>query len=453
MNERKTKLNLRNHQAYLSSIESVTDHNPPNIVLIFVDDMGYGDISCFGSQAIQTPNLDDMAENGVRLNNFYASSPVCSPSRFGCLTGRYPTRGFVHHVFFPKSGSLWGRMINRFSFPYGVRGILPDEITIAEALREGGYKTGIFGKWHLGDHSPYLPNEHGFDHFFGSYYSNDMQPYAYYRNNEIAIDAPLDQNQLTKTITNEILNFIDANNYQPFFIYYASPFPHNPVHASEDFAGTSKAGTYGDCVQEIDWSIGEIRKKLEEYGLTDNTLVIFTSDNGPWHEGCPGLHRGRKNNSFDGGQIVPFIASWPNAIPKGIEVDSAAMNIDFFPTFLNMAGIPLPTDREIDGVDILPLLMGELTESPHESLCFIKGKKIIGLRIKDNFKYFIKHFSDNSAYWTTKHGPFIFDLNHDQTESYNVAAHFPDKEAKMRKVLENKQAEMESNPRGWTENN
>ncbi len=449
MNKRKVQLRQSAHQAYLSSIPRVAEQKPPNIVLIFVDDMGYGDISCFGSQAIHTPNLDAMAEDGVRLNNFYASSPVCSPSRFGCLTGRYPTRGFVHHVFFPKSGSLAGRLINRFAFPYGVRGILPDEITVAEALRARGYKTGIFGKWHLGDHSPYLPNEKGFDYFFGSYYSNDMQPYAYYRNDKIALEAPADQTQLTRRLTDEILAFIDANKEQPFFVYYPSPFPHHPVHASQQFSGTSNGGTYGDCVQEIDWSVGAIRKKLAEHGLTENTLVIFTSDNGPWHEGSPGLHRGRKGNNFDGGQMTPFIASFPRLIPRGNEVEHAAMNIDLFPTILKLAGVPLPSDREVDGVDILPLLQGQESASPHEALYFIRGAEIFGARAKDNFKYMKKDRSDNSFYTALKHGPFLFDLNHDPNESYNTAAHFPQKEKQMRETLEAKQREMKANPRGW----
>lgn len=449
MNKRKVQLRQSAHQAYLSSIPRVAEQKPPNIVLIFVDDMGYGDISCFGSQAIHTPNLDAMAEDGVRLNNFYASSPVCSPSRFGCLTGRYPTRGFVHHVFFPKSGSLAGRLINRFAFPYGVRGILPDEITVAEALRARGYKTGIFGKWHLGDHSPYLPNEKGFDYFFGSYYSNDMQPYAYYRNDKIALEAPADQTQLTRRLTDEILAFIEANKEQPFFVYYPSPFPHHPVHASQQFSGTSNGGTYGDCVQEIDWSVGAIRKKLAEHGLTENTLVIFTSDNGPWHEGSPGLHRGRKGNNFDGGQMTPFIASFPRLIPRGNEVEHAAMNIDLFPTILKLAGVPLPSDREVDGVDILPLLQGQESASPHEALYFIRGAEIFGARAKDNFKYMKKDRSDNSFYTALKHGPFLFDLNHDPNESYNTAAHFPQKEKQMRETLEAKQREMKANPRGW----
>jgi len=448
MNRAKTQLDLKKHHDYLDSIPHSDDKNRPNIVLVFVDDMGHGDISCFGSKAIQTPNLDQLAENGVKMNNFYASSPICSPSRFGCLTGRYPSRGFVHGVFF-SSTTLFGRLINQFMFPYGVRGILPDEITLAEALQKSGYKTGIFGKWHLGDQSPYLPNEKGFDYFFGSYYSNDMKPYAYYRNNEIAIEAPADQTKLTKEITQEILGFIDENKDQPFFVYYPSPFPHDPVHASEDYAGTSKGGTYGDCVQEIDWSVGEIKKKLDEHGLTENTLIIFTSDNGPWYEGNPGYHRGRKNNSFDGGQIVPFIASWPDQISQGIEVDVTAMNIDFFPTFLKIAGIPLPDDRVIDGVDMLPVLKGEAEESLHDELYFLKGKKVMGVRTKDNFKYIDRDNSDNGSYWMSKQGPFLFDLNNDLNESYNNNAHFPEKANKLRNMLDTKRKEMEENPRGW----
>jgi len=448
MNKKKVELNLNNHKSYLSSIESVVENNPPNIVLIFVDDMGHGDISCFGSVAIHTPNLDNMADNGVKMNSFYASSAICSPSRFSCLTGRYPNRGFVNGVFFPHNHPI-GKLIIPLMIPHGVRGILPDEVTLAEALQAGGYKTGIFGKWHLGDHSPYLPTENGFDYFFGSYYSNDMTPYAYYRNEEIVIDSPADQSQLTKEITQEILTYIDDNHDHPFFVYYPSPFPHHPAHASEEFTGSSNGGTYGDCVQEIDWSIGEIRKKLEELGLTENTLIIFTSDNGPWYEGSPGFHRGRKGNNFDGGQIVPFIASWPHALPKGIEVDAAAMNIDFFPTILKMAGIPLPTDRKIDGVDILPLMQGDLDESPHEELYFVSTKKVMGLRTKDNFKYLDKHRSENSTYWVAKQGPFLFNLNQDQNESYNASTHFPEKTADMSKKLEDKRKEMVANPRGW----
>ena len=448
MNKKKVELRLEAHQNYLDSIPTSPKDDRPNIVLVFVDDMGHGDISCFGSQSIHTPNLDRLAENGAKLHNFYASSPVCSPSRFSCMTGRYPTRGFVHSVFFPKRSPI-GRLFSPFMFPYGVRGILPDEITAAEALQASGYKTGIFGKWHLGDKSPYLPNEKGFDHFFGSYYSNDMQPYAYYRNEEIVIEAPADQNQLTGLITAEILNFIDENKEEPFFVYYPSPFPHFPVHASEDFTGTSKGGTYGDCVQEIDWSVGQILDKLEELGLRENTLVIFTSDNGPWYEGSPGFHRGRKGNTFDGGQIVPMIASWPREIPSGQEIELPAMNIDFFPTFLKMAGVSLPDDREIDGVDILPMLKGELTQSPHNELYFIYTNKPMGIRTSDNFKYFQRHKSENAKYWMASQGPFLFDLTRDQNESYDVQTLYPEIAEKLAERLSSEQQAMETNPRGW----
>lgn len=449
MNKTRAELRPQSHRAYLEQVSRAAVKNTPNIVLVFVDDMGHGDISCFGSTAIQTPNLDRLAAQGAKMNTFYASSPICSPSRFGCLTGRYPTRGFVHGVFFPKSGGLLGKLVNHFSFPYGVRGILPDEITIAEVLQVAGYRTGMFGKWHLGDHSPYLPNENGFETFFGSYYSNDMQPYAYYRNDEIAIEAPADQTQLTKILTGEIEDFIDQHHGSPFFVYYPSPFPHHPVHASEDFTGSSQGGTYGDCVQELDWSVGRIMDKLAEHHLTENTLFIFTSDNGPWYEGNPGYHRGRKNNSFDGGQIVPMIVAWPQEIAAGIEVDAAAMNIDFFPTILNILGLPLPEDRVIDGADMLPILQEQAQDSPHEHLYFIKGKKVMGVRARDNYKYIDRHRSENGAYWMAKQGPFLFNLDHDPNESYNAQSHFPERADQLRERLMAAREDMEQNPRGW----
>lgn len=447
MNNKKAQLRQQQHDDYINRVKPTNDKKP-NIVLVFVDDMGYGDISCFGSKAINTPNLDQMAADGAKMNNFYASSPVCSPSRFSCMTGRYPTRGFVNSVFFPTKNSPM-KIMNHIMFPYGIKGILPDEITIPEALRAGGYKTGMFGKWHLGDCSPHLPNEKGFDHFFGSYYSNDMKPYAYYRNDDVAIEAEADQTTLTKAITSEILGYIDENKDEPFFVYYASPFPHHPVHASEDFQGKSKGGAYGDCVEEVDWSVGQIRKKLQELDLEEDTLIIFTSDNGPWYEGNPGMHRGRKGNSFDGGQMVPFIATWPKKIKGGVSIDETAMNIDFFPTFLNMAGIDLPTDREIDGLDMMPLLTGEKQESVHEDLYFIKFKSLFAVRTRDDFKYCIKASSENSTYKMAKQGPFLFNMKYDQTESYNTISHFPEKAEELREMLEAKREAFASNPRGW----
>lgn len=453
MNAKRADIRQQGRDTYLAGIRP-TDGPKPNIVLVFVDDMGYGDISCFGSRAIHTPHLDRLAERGVRLTNFYAASPVCSPSRFSCLTGRYPNRGFVDGVFFP-TGNVQGRLYNRYFFPHGIRGILPDEITAAEALRAGGYHTGIFGKWHLGDRPPHLPNENGFDHFFGSYYSVDMHPYAFYRNDQVAIEADVDLSKVTKLITSEIKGYIDEHHDDPFFIYYASPYPHHPAHASADFAGKSHGGTYGDCVQELDFSIGEVYGKLEEYGIADNTLFIFTSDNGPWFEGNPGLHRGRKGLGFDGGQMVPFIACWPGKIPAGTTVDEPAMNIDFFPTFLWIAGIPLPDDREIDGLDMMPLLTGETAESPHDELLFInfdffhKSDPVFAVRTRDHFKYTIRHKHDTQKYTMNKQGPFLFDLSRDQNESYDVSAHFPEKAERLRRILEEKSAAFKANPRGW----
>ena len=455
MDYQKAQIRMGQHDEYLSNVKSVKDKKP-NIVLVFADDMGYGDISCFGSKAIHTPCLDSLAEDGVKMNNFYAASPVCSPSRFSLLTGRYPCRGFVSGVFFPTVTS-YGRDLNKMMFKYDIEGIIPDEITSAAALKEAGYKTGIFGKWHLGDCSPHLPTENGFEYFFGSYYSNDMQPYAYYRNHEIAIEAEVDQTQMTKAITSEILEFIDKNEKEPFFIYYASPFPHRPVSASEDFTGQSDGGTYGDCVEELDWSVGQIRKKIEEKGLTNDTLFIFTSDNGPWYEGSPGLHRGRKANLFDGGHIVPFIASWPGTIPRSRVIDYSAMNIDIFPMLLNIAGIALPQDREIDGTDMLPLLTGEAEDNLHEYLYFVGFKGVEkdiflrAIRSKDNFKYCVRNQSENTAFNMVEQGPFLFNLAFDSNESYNTIAHFPKKTEELKDNLEAKQEEMNRNPRGWIE--
>lgn len=439
-------LRMREHDEYLSSIKK-GGKGRPNIVLVFVDDMGYGDISCFGATAINTPCLDAIAAKGAKLNNFFAASPICSPSRFSCLTGRYPTRGYVKSVFFPSVTTL-GRLINRASFPHGVTGICPDEITVAEALKASGYKTAMFGKWHLGDASPMLPNDKGFEYFYGAHYSVDMKPYHFYKNREIDSEF-VDKTQLTPILTEEILRYIDENADDPFFIYYASPYPHHPAAASEKFKGVSDGGTYGDCVEELDWSCGEIYKKLEEKGIADNTLFIFTSDNGPWYEGNPGLHRGRKCLSLDGGQAVPFIAAYPAVIKKGTEINATAMNIDFFPTFLKMAGIEnLPSDREIDGVDMMPILKGESAENTQEYMYYINTCKVFAVRNRENFKYIIPTKLDNPAYYGL-HGPYLFDINHDVNESYDVSDHYPDIKEKLCTVLDEKQKELSENPRGW----
>ena len=441
-------IRLAQHSAYLSNVAGRAAPGAPNIVLVFADDLGYGDVASFGSKAIRTPHLDALASEGVRLSAFYSASPVCSPSRFSCLTGRYPTRGFIHSVFFP-AGTAIGLAVNTLSFPRGIRGIPPDEITVAEALRAAGYRTGMFGKWHLGDRSPHLPTDKGFDYYFGSYYSNDMKPYAMYRNGEVALEAPVDQSGLTRTLTDEILGFIDRAPAGPFFIYYASPFPHDPAHASESFAGRSNAGTYGDCVEELDWSVGAIRDRLAERGLLENTLFVFTSDNGPWYEGSSGPHRGRKANSFEGGLVVPFIASWPGTIPASTMDPTPAMTIDLFPTFLSAAGLPVPDDRIVDGTDITPLLKGNSGGFPERSLFFVRGGEFAGVRGAGNLKYIRRHRSENSAYWIARRGPFLFDLAYDRDESYDVTARFPrEAEELARSVARMNEARL-GNPRGW----
>lgn len=458
--KRKADVKLHKHKEYLDSIESHKLKETPNIVLVFVDDMGHGDISCYGSEAINTPNIDLMAKQGMKMSDFYSASPVCSPSRFGVLTGRYAPRGFVNAVFFPtvKSkqnkfrNSILRNIIQPMLFSHGVRGILPDEITIAEVLQKVGYNTGIFGKWHLGDKSPYLPNDKGFDYFYGSHYSNDMSPYAYYKNKEKVIEAPADQTKLTKILTKEILSFIEESKSkkEPFFAYYPSPFPHHPVHASVDFQGKSKGGAYGDCVEELDWSVGEINKKLKELGIEENTLVIFTSDNGPWHEGSPGFHRGRKGQSWDGGLIVPFIAKWPKHIEAGIETSEMAMNIDLFPTILNHLGVPLPKDRIIDGIDIFDLVTGNDKKTPHEILHFIRGMKSMGAR-KTHYKYEVKQMSDNSTYKNRfiQVDAMLFDLEIDQNESYSMVSRFPKLADELQIEIDNMNSSIEENPRGW----
>lgn len=461
MSKKNLDIRMNGHRNYLDEVKGSKGDKQPNVVVILCDDMGYGDIGCFGSTVIDTPHLDRMAEEGMRFNNFYAASPVCSPSRFSLLTGRYPNRNFIDGVFFPTRKDIEGeqaplkkRLLHKVAGHFttssrGVKGILPDEVTVAEVLQKRGYKTGIFGKWHLGDDTPYLPNEKGFDYFFGSYYSNDMIPYAYFRNDKQVMKAPVDQTKLTGILTEEIKTFITENKDNPFFVYYPSPFPHFPVHASEAFQGKSNGGAYGDCVEEIDWSVGEIIKTLESQGLRENTLVVFSSDNGPWFEGSPGLHRGRKGNNFDGGQAVPLIASWPGTILSNAETDEMAMNIDLFPTVCDMIGVDLPSDRIIDGKSLLPLLKGEDERTPHDELMFVGPRRYFAIRDRNNYKYFTESKVENAKYNGLKQGPFLFDLTKDTNESYDVSNKYPEIKSRLASRLDQLQEDYETNPRGW----
>jgi uncharacterized sulfatase len=432
-------------KAYLDGIQpSPNPKDLPNILVIIVDDMGQGDLD---SPALQTPNLQRMAAEGTRLSSFYATASVCSPSRAGLLTGRYPVRTLITTPLLATNSTMNIVMDVLGRYSYNVRGIPQDEVLLPEVLLHRGYRTGLVGKWHLGDAPGYLPNDRGFDSFFGALWSNDDPPYAIYRDRQVAEPAPADQNVLTRNFTLVAQDFIRSNQDQPFFLYLAHAMPHVPIHASADFRGKSQAGLYGDAIQELDWSVGQILDTLNQLGLADKTLVIFTGDNGPWWQGNPGYARGRKLLWFEGGFRVPFIARWPGVIPPGTTIHEMCMNFDLFVTCLQMAGVPPPQDRLIDGKDILPLLKREAT-TPHETLYFYDTRNLVAVR-HQHWKYYRRYITDNAAFWPLFQGPFLFDLDQDPNESYSLVESQPERAAEMAAMLDAFEAEMSANLRGW----
>lgn len=338
----------------------------PNFIIVLADDLGIGDIGPYGARLIKTPHLDRMAAEGVVLTDFYASGNICTPSRAGLLTGRYPERM---------------DLANGVAMPNNSVGLDAGEVTIAELLKPRGYATALVGKWHLGHREEQWPTRHGFDEFYGLPYSNDLHPLALYRGSE-KIEEPVDQRTLTERYTAESIDFIERHAGEPIFLYLAHTMPHVPLYVSERFEGRSEAGLYGDVVETLDWSMGELFAALERLRLDETTLVIFTSDNGPWWEGSAAPHRGRKGSSFEGGMRVPLIARWPGVIPAGGSTSAISMNIDFLPTLAGLAGAELPADRPIDGRDILPVLRGEAA-SPHEYLLLYDGSWVAGVRSQD----------------------------------------------------------------------
>jgi arylsulfatase A-like enzyme len=331
-------------------------------------------------------------------------------------------------------------------YQYDVTGIPPDEATLAEILSRRGYRTGLVGKWHLGDQPGHLPNDNGFDEFYGALYSNDVAKFAIWRNDELVISAPVAQSGLTQDYTQEALNFIRSSAEGPFFLYLSHTAVHEPVFASADFQGRSDGGLYGDSVQEIDWSTGEILGALAELGLDDNTLVIFTSDNGPWWQGNTGTYRGRKNNITDGGLRVPFIARWPGQLPAGLTSDELSINFDIFPTCLAGAGVDLPGDRIIDGMNMLPVLQGE--PSQHNRFFYYDGPILVAVR-DGEWKYHRRHMSDNGGYPLFSQGPFLFNLEIDPSESYNLIETYPATAERLAGILDAWEEEMTVNLRGW----
>jgi len=340
----------------------------PNILFCIADDAG-PHMGAYGCPWVKTPGFDRVADEGLLFSNAFSPDAKCAPARAGILTGRYPFRNGVVHNPAPDAG------INNI-------GLAESEITIAEALKPAGYATSCIGKWHLGHRRRFLPTNQGFDEYFGILYSNDMRPVQLIENEQVH-EYPAFQPTLTKRYTERALDFIQRNHEAdtPFFLYLAHAMPHKPLAASEEFyTPETPDDLYADVIRELDWSVGQVMDKVKELEIDDNTLILFLSDNGPWYGGSTGGLRGMKASTWDGGLRVPFIAHWPGSIPAGTVHDTPVGTIDIFPTLLKLAGVECPSDRVIDGVDIMPLLSGANTKSPHEYLFALKGTNLAIIR-------------------------------------------------------------------------
>ena len=435
----------------LSGAAQTAPAGRPNLVLILFDDLGYGDLGAYRSQAPATPRLDRLAAQGAVFENFYSAAPYCTPSRAGLLTGRWPIRTGLTQVVFPT-----GHPIDRVMRAYGRPTRLPaDEITLADALHAGGYATMMVGKWHLGNEAPSLPGDLGFERYFGVLHSNDMQPLPLWRDREVVEPHPVDQRTLTRRYTDEAVAFIEASRERPFFLYVAHSFPHEPLHASVERFGKSPAGIYGDVLADLDASTGAIVDALERLGLAKSTLVLVTSDNGPWFEGSAGALRGRKNDVFEGGMRVPLIARWPGRIPAGQRIEGVATSIDVLPTALGLAGLPLPADRIIDGVDLRSSLFGRRGDSlPDRPIFYYEDRALCAVRV-GRWKAHRRHgvFGGLAADWAVvplmPKGPWLFDLARDPDESYDVSQNNPQELERLEGVMNAFESELATNPRGW----
>lgn len=411
---------------------------PPNIVVIFCDDLGYGDLGCFGHPTIRTPELDRMAAEGVRLTQFYSASPVCTPSRAALMTGRLPVRSGMcsdrRRVLFPSSGG----------------GIPAWEVTMAEALREQGYATACVGKWHLGHLPQFLPTRNGFDSYFGIPYSNDMDrvndaprgrepfwnPRIEYWNVPLmrdleVVERPADQTTVTRRYTEAAVSFIEENRDGRFFLYLAHSLPHVPLFRSEEFEGRSRRGLYGDVIEEIDWSVGQVLGVLRRLQLHRKTIVWFTSDNGPWltfrdHGGSAGLLRDGKGTTWEGGMREPTVCWWPETIPAGQVSAELGTTMDIYVTNLTLAGAAVPSDRPVDGYDLTDMLTGK-AESPRKEVLYYRGTRLMAMRVGPWKAHFITQESYTGNNRPTEHDPpVLYNLDVDPSEKWNVAAEHPD---------------------------
>jgi arylsulfatase A len=429
---------------------------PPNIIIIFADDQGYGDVGVYGSTRIHTPNLDRMAMEGLKLTNFYAF-PSCSPSRAALLTGAYPPRVGIPDVIGPE-GPDWTS-----NKQYGINAV---ETTLPEMLKRAGYATGMIGKWHLGHFPETMPLRHGFDQFFGLPYSNDMHP----GNNPLWPDLPLldgedtvalnpDQRELTSRYTQRAIEFLEEHQDTSFFLYLAHSMPHVPLFTSQDFQDRSGYGTYTDVIEEIDASVGQIFATLDQLGLDDNTIVLYTSDNGPWltygnHAGSAGPFREGKGTTYEGGMRVPFLARWPAGIPAGGVNHAPASLTDVLPTMAALTGAPLPK-RAIDGRD-LSLLLRENQAPASSPFYYYRSGNLDAVRLErwklhipHNFRYVDQVANDgNRGSYAYRYSELeLYDLYGDPGEVYNVAEEFPEKVAELRALAESFHADMQREKR------
>ncbi len=395
----------------------------PNIIVVFCDDLGYADIGPFGAKTQATPFLDKMASEGMRLTDFYSTCPVCTPSRASLMTGCYPRRVNMH----VDEKNLC------VLFPAARKGLNPSEVTIAEVLKEQGYATMCIGKWHLGDHPEFMPTNHGFDHYFGIPYSNDMNrkevPLPLVRDLTVIRDSVQKETTITAQYTTEALKFIRDNGDKPFFLYLPHTAVHLPLVPGENFKGTSKNGAYGDWVQEIDWSMGELFKTLKATGIDEHTLVLFTSDNGSAREkqGSNLPLRGRKGRTDEGGMRVPCVVRWPGKIPAGSSRNALTNTMDLLPTFAAISGGKVPADRIIDGKNIWPILSGKSKNDPREAFFYYQMDQLQAIRSGD-WKLFLE-MDQKKRNWGKPEGKkalALFNLAADIHEDHNVAADNPE---------------------------